>query len=428
MNYKFLVFFLLFAFVQVHAQESNDMFLKRLENYQIQPILATQIWSSYTTAAQLWDAEKGIYEAADNRFNTQIRRVRMGFKARPYENLSVKVVGAFDLIGRDILAGTTGGQNNGGIPNFGLWEAYFQWRLIKGSEAIHLIGGYFPPQFGRESLTSAFEVTSFGKAWSQNYIRRHLINRPPGRTTGINLGGLWINDKEKLSFKYHLGLHNPAFDSANGNSVGKESSPVALARLAVSFGDPEQTKYSLGGKINYLGKRRGLTIAANIAQQGETDLFRSNSAVAVDLLFNWDNLNVDAERSFLMREGQMDNTTFNYRSETFHARASYNLIVDNKYILEPNVMIMSFTGATDATEQNQALQVGSSSGTDITYKIGLNWYITDTKMKVSIGYTWREGNVGEVGAGKNINQLYLASQGEALRRGNWLGLGLILAL
>ncbi len=424
MNYKLTLAILLCVIGQLQAQEEQSLFLKRLEGYNIQPILAAQLWASYTTDAQLWDADKGSYEDVDDRLNFQVRRIRMGFKAQPYENFNVKVVGAYDLVGRDILAGPTGGQNNGAFPAFGLWEAYFQWRLQKGSEAFNIVGGYFTPQFGRESFTSAFLVPSFGKAWSQNYMRRHLVGRGPGRTMGINLGGLWMNEKENLSFKYNLGVHNPAFSDANGHSIGAAASPLAIARLAVSFGNPEQKKYGLGGKINYFGKRRGLTIGANVAQQGETDFFKSNAAVGVDLLFNWDNLNIDLERSFLSREG----ADFIYRSETLHARASYNLIVDKKFILEPSVMAMFFTGATDATEQAQAISVGSSSGTDASYEVVLNLYITEAKMKVSLGYTMRDGEVGEVGAGKNVNQLYFGAQGEAIRRGNWLGLGLMVAL
>ncbi len=426
MAQKLLLSLVILVFIsgQTYAQEENSLFLKRLEDYKIQPILSAQLWASYTTAAELWDAEKGIYEDADDRINFQVRRIRMGFKAQPYENFNIKVVGAYDLIGRDILAGPTGGQNNGNFPAFGLWEAFFQWRLQKNSEAFYLVGGYFTPQFSRESFTSAFQVTSLGKAWSQNYIRRHLVGRGPGRTLGMNLGGLWINDKENLSFKYNLGLHNPAFFDANGNSIGQEASPLAIARLAISIGDPEQKKYGLGGRINYLGKRRGFTIGANVAQQGETDFFQSNAALGVDVLFNWDNFNLDAERVFLWREG----VDFTYRSETLHARASYNLIVDDKYILEPSFMVRMFTGATDATEQGQALSVSSSSGMDTAYKASLNLYITELKTKVSLGYTLREGEVGDVGAGLNVNQLYFASQGEAIRRGNWLGLGLIVAL
>lgn len=69
-----------------------------------------------------------------------------------------------------------------GTANVGLWDSFLQWKV--SSDLFHVTAEYFRPQISRENITAAFNVNSFEKAPSQNYVRQSVI----GRGTGINLG------------------------------------------------------------------------------------------------------------------------------------------------------------------------------------------------------------------------------------------------
>ena len=412
------------------SQNQAPEWRKRLENYKIQPVLAVQIWSSYTFGEKLYNAETGAYEAVDNRFNAQIRRTRLGFKAQPSENFSFQVVAALDLVGRDALTGHNGGTNNGALPQFGLWNAWFQWRVKKGSDALHLTGGYMPPPFSRESITSAMRVSSMEKAWSQRYVREQLTGANPGRAMGINLGGMVGKAEQGLAFSYDAGIFNPVFESYGGNSSGKKYAPLLATRLSLHLGDPEFKRYTLSRKINYFGERKGLTLSLQGAAQGETSVFTANYAAGADLLFNWGPLNLDAEWSLLQRNGQIQQEEgiparkFEAQAQTGHVRLSYNIKAGKGYVLEPALMLMQFNGATDAAGQADAQKVRMASGREQAFDAGVNWYI-DPDFKISLHYTRHTGTAGDAGAGATVNDYFYQKETGAIERGDWLGLGLV---
>ncbi len=425
MNRLFVLFIFLLFSSQSRAQNTSaDVnWLKRLEQYEIKPVLAAQMWATYTNNQLRWNEEKAVYEKVDNRLNFLFRRIRFGLKATPYKDLSIRVIGAFDFVGRDVLSGFSGGANNSNLPSFDMWEAYFHWKMNK-KDHLNLIGGYFPVQLGRESMTSALSVTSLEKIWSQNYIRRHLVGRGPGRSMGLNLGGLFYKPEKKVSLRYDLGIYNPVYYDLGGNSVGSAFSPLLSGRLSLSIGDPEQSSYRIGYKINYFSERRGLTISAATAWQGTTDFYDRNTAYNFDLLFNWNNWNVDAEWTLLQRA---ENSNLG-SSQARHLRVSYNVNIKNQSVLEPLLMVMQFDGATDAEAQAEAMAVNTFSGVDHNYDFGVNWYLHPQHLKLSLHYTWHEGNNGDLGDGKNVNNLYYQSTAGAIRKGDWLGLGMVLRL
>ncbi|MCB0534290.1 MAG: hypothetical protein H6574_20680 [Lewinellaceae bacterium] len=411
-------------FSQNHAPEWRQ----RLKNYNIQPVLAVQAWSSYTIDEQVYNAEAEAYEPVDNRFNAQIRRTRIGFKAQPGENFSFQVIAALDLVGRDALTAHHGGTNNGSLPQFGLWNAWFQWRVLKGSEALYLTGGYMPPQFGRESITAALRVTSMEKAWSQRYVRGQLTGTNPGRATGVNLGGFFRKEQQPLAISYDLGLFNPVFESYSGNSSGARYAPLATGRVSLHLGDPEFKRYTMSRKINYMSERRGLTLSVQGATQGETDLFKANYAVGTDLLFNWGPVNLDAEWSWLRRDGEtlpngVPERPFTATGQTGHVRLSYNINVANHYIVEPVVMLMQYRGATDAQGQKDAQLVRMAAGREQAIDAGLNWYF-DPNFVLMLHYTHHSGEPGAAGDGATVNDFFYQKETGPIQRGDWLGLGL----
>jgi len=427
MKYYYTILSILF-FLPLFGQENSSQWLKNSANLKIKPVIGLQLWSSYTMGAEKYNITTGLYEKVDNRLNFQIRRTRLGIKGQAYKQLKFNLTAALDLVGRDLLAGTEGGGNNGASPNFRIWNAWVQWKINAKSEAFNLTFGYFVPQIGRESITAALRSTSMEKSWSQNYLRRHLTGIGPGRAVGMNLGGLFYEEDQKVAISYDVGIFNPVFESYGGNSIGDDYAPLLVGRVAFHFGDPEFDKYTFGHKVNYFGKRKGLTLAIAGATQGKTDLFTQNQAFGIDLLFNWKAFNIDGEWTYIKRGGAILNadsaSDFIVNANTGYARMSYNITMKNQFILEPVLMLVQFNGPLSFEEQTDALNVSSLSGREQIVNIGFNLY-PNPDLKISLHYNFRNADAGELSAGVNINNYFYQSGVGAIHRGDWLGLGVV---
>ncbi len=413
---------LILAGLNGYSQEF-DKWKEKMEGWKIEPYVMFQLWSSYSVDQQNFDEEADLYLPVDDRFSTSFRRARLGFRMQPFEGLKFKVTGAYDLLGRDLNAALIGGANTGARPNFSIWDAYLQWRIKPDSEAFYLVGGYFRPQISRESITSAWNVASMEKAMSQTYIRGHLTGTGPGHAPGLNLGGL-LDLTEDFGLNYNFGIFNPA-NLLNGAT---KLSPLYTGRVVAYFGDPEMTSYKIGYTTNYFGQRHGLSVGLGGAWQGETDRFLSSYTGSVDFLFNWGPFNADGEWNFMWREGERSfngngSKPFVYDSGTGHLRLSYNLVVGD-FFLEPSFMTYQFLGATDLQGQADADAVNAFSGQDYTYDVGINWHLAQRQLKLALHYTWHEGDAGEAGDGFTGNLYYWQPGVGAIRRGDWLGLGL----
>lgn len=428
---EWVVFIFLLGLIVPGNLFAQDYFSDKLGQWKLEPVVMLQFWSLYSHGAEVYQEPTGAYEPVDNRLNIQIRRGRFGFRAQPYDRLKFTVVGHFDLVGRDVLAGSVGGSNPA-TPKTGLWDAFFQWRVKDSSEAFHLTGGFFRPQFSRESITSGWSVTSMEKSMSQNYIRRHLVGTGPGRTMGVNLGGL-LTGKSKVGLLYNVGVFSPVHSAEPGSgltgiSSGNQAGLLWVGRSVVSFGDPEQTRYKIGYDINYYNKRKGLSIGLNTAWSGQADLFEEGFAVGGDVLFNYLGYNLDAEWTHLQRSGIRDmagsNRAFTYSTQTGHIRGSVNLVVNQRYFLEPVAMVMFFEGGKSEMEQADAKAVGAFSGSERNYEIGCNYYLNKKHLKLTLHYSWRKGDAGAAGKGATVNQYFSQSGVGAIHRGDWLGLGL----
>lgn len=430
-----VLFLAAFLFLQKGVSQSQeappafDKWLKFKEGFQIEPFLMFQLWSLYSINEEIYQPSTQAYEPVDDRINVQLRRARIGFRAQPFEDLRLTVLTAYDLIGRDALTGTVGGTNNASVPALGIWDAFLEWRLIPKSERLFLTGGYFRPQYSRESITGAWAVSSMEKSMSQNYLRRHLTGFGPGRAMGINLGGLFQEKEALVAINYNVGLFTPSYLSRGGITTGNRFSPVWAGRLALSIGDPEWERYALNYNQNFYSQRKGVTLALNGAWQGQTDVFRSSAAVAADLLFNWGPWNMDAEVNRLSRRGERPgggNGQAEFQSAQFtgHLRGSYNWVVGGKAFLEPVFMVMFFDGPMDAQGQADAALLRMSSGSEQTLDAGLNWHLQQRRLKLLLHYTWRLGDPGAAGDGAQVNMYFTESGVGAIRRGNWLGLGM----
>lgn len=422
-----LLLTLAFAGLGLHAQTDSSGLSQTLTRYKIKASIGLQMWTTYSTGMELYNAETQQYEAAENRLNTQLRRTRLAVKGQPSENLSFNFTAALDLVGKDLLTATEAGGNNGSSPNFRVWNAFLQWRLLPKKEYANLVVGYQVLPLGRESITSALRSTSLEKSWSQNYLRRHLTGIGPGRAMGINLGGLFLNKHSNIHFEYNLGLFNPVFEAFNGNSTGLRSSPLIAGRAILHVGDPESSRYSMSHKINYFGNRKGISLGFAVAEQGQTDLFRNNRAIGGDVLLNYGPLNMDGEYYLLSRSSyDLDaSPSCTAQGRTGYLRMSYNANLPKKMMLEPVATYWFFKGPMEADKQSEAQSLKSFAGEDESLDLGVNFY-WNPDFKISLHYTWRWGDAGAGGDGVTFNNYFNQSGLGAIRRGNWIGMGLVL--
>jgi hypothetical protein len=378
-----------------------------------------QLWAIHSTGMEVYNTTSKKYEAVDDRFNVSLRRARVAFSGEPYTGLRYNVSLMYDQTGRDILSSGVGAFNKAD-PSVGILDAFVQWRIGK-TEALNLVGGWFRPQVQRESITGAWATNSFEKSMSQNYLRNHIVGTGLGRAAGLNLGG--VLTKNKLSLNYNLGVLNPVNASLSGGSVGKKYAPLLAGRASLSIGDPEFQKYAIAYDINFFNKRKGASLDFNIARQGETEQFQSSTAYGPGLLLNWGPLNLDGEWMFLEREGRDSLGSFTAKEGTGHLRLGVN-VPTRRFILEPTFMVMQFKGGMDAKEQANAAALKMSAGEETTFDAGVNWYLDGKNLKLALHYTWRNGDAGAVGDGAQVNAFFSQNGVGAIRRGNWLGLGL----
>lgn len=424
-----LLLSLLAVSLTLHGQSDSSVIHRSGVLSRLTASVGLQLWTTYTTGMKVFNRETQRYELADNRLNAQIRRTRLSLKGSMTDDLSFQLTAAIDLVGKDLLAATEAGGNNGSAPGFRLWNAYVQWRLLPKKESLNLVAGYQVLPIGRESITAALRSTSMEKAWSQNYLRRHLTGIGPGRAVGLQMGGLLPGSGSKVQLEYSIGLFNPVFETFGGNSTGLQNSPLLIGRAVVHLGEPESKQYSLNHKINYFGQRKGISLAFALAEQGRTDLFRENRAVGGDILFNYGPLNVDGEYYYLYRsspEGD-SGSAFSTDARTAHIRMSYNLRLPGKMILEPVATYWLFKGPMRVEEQELAEMLKSFAGEDESLDLGSNFYWTPD-LKISLHYTWRWGDSGEAGDGATFNNYFYQSGLGAIRRGDWLGLGLVMII
>lgn len=406
------------------AQTDSSALTKVLEDFNIKASVGFQLWGTYSQGTQVLDEATGDFTPVDNRFTPQIRRSRIGLSGQPYANLKFKLTAALDLVGRDLLGATEGGANNGSSPGFRLWNAVVHWQLDPQKDHFNLVAGYMIGPIGRESTTSALRSNSFEKAWSQNYLRRHLVGTGPGRTTGVLLGGQFLGKEHQLHLTYEAALQNAVFPSLSGNSTGRNFSPLLVGRVSVHFGDPEHSTYRTSHRVNYFGQRHGLTVSLGGARQGSTDLFRQNAAYGIEWLYNTSGFHLDGEYYQLHRTGSAGTST---HSATGYVRLGKNLPLPKQLTLEPVVSYWYFRGLEAAEDVATANQLKAFAGRDGGLDLGVNLYF-NPNTKLSLFYAHRHGGSGEARPEEVNNNFFFQSGVGAIQRGSYLGLGWVMTL
>lgn len=408
----------------VDAQQGLESFLNK---YKVTTQLGFQFASTYTLDQSIYNSSEDNYQQVDNRLTFQLRRSRLVLKASPYNNFNFSMVTNLDFVGRDVLSAEQGGDNNGAQPGFGFWDLKMGYKMIDSSDLVHLTFGYFHPQFGRVGITPAMAATSFEKPWAQNYVRRTMVGTGPGRAMGFNLGGQYWEEGKLFGLRYDVGIFSPITTAYSGNSSGSSSSNLITGKLGISLGEPESKNYSLGHVINYYNERRGITLGFQGAHQGKTDLFETNNLYGVDILFNFDHLNIDGEWTTMKRSGMDASGTFTIKSNVKYIRVSYNIGDDAIHMIEPVISFVKFDGPMAFGQQSRALQVGAFAGNDTILELACRFHFSRT-LRFTLAYTSNSGDAGETGPGAEFNN-YLSQGGVgAIKRGDLIGASMVILM
>ena len=411
---RFFIPLFLFFYLSVQAQETQEKLV-------VQPILALQLWSTYTDGQQLYNSDSQQLEAVDNRLNFLLHRTRVGAKGSYGNRWVYDLTGSLDFVGQDLLAGTVGAANNGASPRFRVWNALVQYKANPASEKLYVTFGYQGPQLSRESITSPFTVGSFEKAWSQNYIRRHTVGTGPGRAVGMNVGGFMKGtEDQKIAFNYDFGIYNPRFTEFDGNTTGRLYAPLLTGRLGIHIGDPEYTKYSRGHKFNYKGNRNGVTLSVNASHNGAAIIWDNNQSYGVDLLANFGNINIAGEWMQLVRELNNVQST----AATGFLKLGLHTTLKNTKVFEPVITYSFLAGPTARADQEDAQALGTFNGSENYLELTMNYYVSP-KARLSLSYTLRNGDAGDLNPSLVNNNYFQQAGVGAIGKGNYLGIGLL---
>ena len=420
---QFRLFFLalLLGTTPLCAQTRDTTALTRLlDDYKIKASIGLQLWSTYSSGMSVYDAETEAYAGVDNRINTQLKRSRFAVAGQPYETVKFQIIMALDFVGRDLLAATDAGANNGASPIFRVWNVALNWQLARGSDGAYLQVGYFPSPIGRESNTAALRSTSYEKAWSQNYLRRHLVGTGPGRASGLLFGGQVHAADGQRHLTYDVALQNAFVGILAGNSTGRRASPLLTGRLSFTLGDAESETYNPTHKVNYFGKRTGVTLSVGGARQGRTDRFDENVAYGLELLANHPALHIDGDVYRMRRSGQGSST----EGTTGYVRVGKNFGLPRQLVLEPVVSYWFYRGPTQAGEIGTASRLSEFAGKDNGLDLGANLYF-NPNFKLSAFYALREGSAGQGDPTTILNNYFQQPGFGPIERGNYGGLGLV---
>lgn len=399
MHFLILALFMFVAsnvFSQTDLPEPTKKYGIKNPDLKIDPYVQLQGWGVYSMGRSAQTDEDAGLDGVENRTNFFLRRARLGFRGKPYKDVSYTLSLYTDNAGHDSLASTRASTlpatSSGRATDVtrapatvGLWDSFIQWK-ISNSDIFHVTAGYFRPQISRENMTAAFNVNSFEKAPSQNYVRQSVVGRGFGRATGVNVGGL--KHEGNRGYNYNVGIFNKVTTGDKygdpevtlGETQGSEHSLVYVGRFAMTFGDPEMDKYGISYNINYFGKRNGLTVAVNGSTQDKTPTYQGNKVIGGDILWNHGAFQVDGEFFYIFYKGAgMDNYA---RSRTGHIRAGHNFFLSNGTVLEPAVMVSGFFGEEGA----------EYTGRDMVYDVGLNWYLDQNRYKFYVHYVAQDGD------------------------------------
>ncbi len=367
---KFTLIAVLCFFSTLHAQDSlrtdwrariplNDIGFIEVNQY-------IQYWNVMSLRYTKFDA--------DPRMDTHIRRGRLGVSGRMGEKWLFNASFAYDGIGKDSLT------TSAGIPNAEDNQNFFPRDVLLTYRAHPLFNftiGYFRPRAGKESIYSSSFNISQEKGFPSYQPRFHTTGRGIGRETGVNVGGLL--QSKHFSWLYDVGIHDPNHPSIRGG--GPIWSPLIAGRTVFMFGDREMKEYLTTYFQSGYGQRKGISIGGSGVYQAKTNLFRNNGFLAAECQVNWGPWDFVGEYIWMFRETQRLNGYKQTVDDCFVAKAAYNVIIQNKSILQFCVM---YTGETPDASFDSGRNDQTNSIFQRQWATGVNWLINRDKLKLGL--------------------------------------------
>lgn len=365
----FIIFF--FKFSSLIGQDLPEDWranLKLNDSGYVDIIQYFQLWNTITI-----DNER---DSIDSRMDTYLRRARFGLSGQLNSRVNFYVGFTYDGIGKDKNTSSAGIPNPNDNSTFSIRDAFFTYKKL---DLLNITMGYFRPRAGKESIyTSALNISQ-EKGQPSFHPRIHMVGRPLGRETGINIGGLKTSDF--LSVLYDVGM----FDVNHPNIVGSGSlwSPLLTVRTTFMFGDPELTSYKLVYSQNGYTERHGLSISANVTYQGETEVFKENLIYGGDFQLNFGPLDFIGEYLYLYRNNKINSTLVKSTLDNSYVlKAAWNVKIRKKEILQFSLM-------KTATRPNKEFsQAGFNPFTHAALHSeiagGINWMINKNKLKLGL--------------------------------------------
>lgn len=363
-----------------HAQRAvGDSLPLLLEDWRARFTLPNDGFMEVNLYLQWWNVLSLRFAGFDGppRYDAFIRRGRLGTTGRITPRLFYNATFAYDGVGKDSLSAAAG------VPNAEDNTTFFPRDVFLSYSAhplFNLTVGYFRPRAGKESFYSSSFVVSQEKSWASFQPRFHLVGRGIGRETGINLGGL--KNWSRFGLMYDVGL----FDCNHPRIVGDNSiwTPLLTGRIVAFIGDPEVSEYTLTFYQSGYGRRKGLSIGANIGYQAHTQLFRDNTLTGVDAQLNYGPLDVLFEYNWLYRKNTLNTDgplATTDRMLTF--KVAWNVLMPNQTILQGNFMYSDEQADPLFTDKQNPF-----TGADAQWviDIGVNYLLRRDRLKVGLHY------------------------------------------
>lgn len=370
-----------------------------------------QFWSVYEYGQDIWDEDRGVYEKREGRFLMLGRRARLGADFHYGDRVYLRIMTELDQIGPVVL----GDPEKNPPLDLNLLDVFATLKVFE-EEGLYLTIGQFRPQISRESITSAWQVSSMDKSFTQTYIRKFLTGNPFGRAAGINLGGIH-EVAEGFSLRYDAGIFTPnhSYDRDGVSGADWRNQLLLATRLVMQFGEPESARYGLGHHINYFGRRNGFSLGLQAtALPGTTG---SRHSLGIDILANRGPWQVDGEIHYML--GDRDSREIN---TTGHIRGAVNFPLSGEQVVQPFFMWGFFRGPTGHEAQEGAYIQGLYSGWAEQISAGLIYHIEPDRIWLTLQYTHHGGDAGA--AGGTVNSHFIENGLPPIHRGDWVGTGI----
>ena len=373
---KSAVSFFILLFIGFRSLLSQDIpedwraKLKLNDSGYVDIIQYFQLWNTVTLQSER--------DSIDPRWDLYLRRARFGLSGQLNSRINFYVGFTYDGIGKDKYTASNGVTNPNDNSTFNIRDAFFTYKY---KEWLNVTMGYFRPRAGKESIyTSALNISQ-EKGQPSFHPRVHMVGRPLGRETGINIGGLSVG--KCVSFLYDIGLFDVNHPAIVGN--GSYWSPLFTSRATLMLGDPEMKNYKLVYSQNGYLERKGLSIAANLTYQGKTEIFKQNMVLGGDFQLNYGSLDLIGEYLYLYRDNLLENNARNITIDNSYViKGAWNILLKKKQILQ----ICLMKTATRPDNNYSLTQFNNLTKASLHSEIaaGVNWMLNRNKLKLGLHF------------------------------------------